>query len=86
MNIYRKEIEFPINTVPDDSNLVEIRKGIFWARMQIPNPLNHVNVYIFEVKFVQKNGISLFLILSKGHFTKVYSNKGCEPQNFPGIL
>ena len=22
----------------------------------------------------------------KGHFTKVYSIKGCEPQNFPGIL
>ena len=21
----------------------------------------------------------------KGHFTKVYSNKGCEPQNFPGF-
>ena len=50
MNIYRKEIKFPINTVPEDSNLVEIRKGIFWARMQIPNPLNHVNVYIFEEK------------------------------------
>ena len=50
MSIYRKEIKFPINTVPEDSNLVEIRKGIFWARMQIPNPLNHVNVYIFEEK------------------------------------
>ena len=50
MNIYQKEIKFPINAVPEDSNLVEIRKGIFWARMQIPNPLNHVNVYIFEEK------------------------------------
>ena len=26
------------------------------------------------------------LLRGKGHFTKVYSNKGCELQNFCGIL
>ena len=33
--------------------------------------LYNLNVYIFEVKFVQKNGISLFLILSSLVWTLV---------------
>ena len=46
-----KEISFPIKNAPVNLELVQISENIFWARIPLPNPLNHVNVYIIEDKF-----------------------------------
>lgn len=33
---------------PIDGSVVEVAQGVFWARMPLPNPLKHVNVYILD--------------------------------------
>ena len=48
MSLETKEISFPIKNVPENNELVQVIKNIFWARMPLPSPLNHVNVYIIE--------------------------------------
>ena len=33
---------------PEDGSAVEIAEGVLWARMPLPKPLGHVNVYAFD--------------------------------------
>lgn len=46
MSKYPAEIKFPITNPPKDLEVIRVRENIYWARMRIPEPLNHVNVYI----------------------------------------
>ena len=46
-----KEILFPLRNAPENIELVKVSENIFWARMPLPHPLDHVNVYIIEDSF-----------------------------------
>ena len=41
-------INFPFPTPPDPGKIVEVAEGIYWARMNLPMLIDHVNVYILE--------------------------------------
>lgn len=41
-------IDFPFPTPPAPGETIEVRPGIFWARLALPFRLDHVNVYLIE--------------------------------------
>ena len=41
-------LTFPFPTPPAPGELVEVRPGIFWARLALPFRLDHVNLYLVE--------------------------------------
>ncbi len=41
-------IEFPWSEPPKAGEAIEVRPGIFWARLALPFRLNHVNIYLVE--------------------------------------
>jgi glyoxylase-like metal-dependent hydrolase (beta-lactamase superfamily II) len=43
-----KMLEFPYPAPPKPGALVEVRPGIFWARLALPFRLDHVNLYLIE--------------------------------------
>ena len=43
-----KTLEFPYAEPPKTGEVIEVRPGIFWARLALPFRLNHVNIYLVE--------------------------------------
>ena len=43
-----KTLDFPWSEPPKAGEAIEIRPGIFWARLALPFRLNHVNIYLIE--------------------------------------
>ncbi len=43
-----KTLEFPFAAPPKIGEVVEVRPGIFWARLALPFRLDHVNIYFVE--------------------------------------
>jgi glyoxylase-like metal-dependent hydrolase (beta-lactamase superfamily II) len=41
-------LEFPFSAPPKTGEAVEVRPGIFWARLALPFRLDHVNIYLVE--------------------------------------
>ncbi|RBP09180.1 glyoxylase-like metal-dependent hydrolase (beta-lactamase superfamily II) [Roseiarcus fermentans] len=41
-------LEFPLALPPAPGEVVEVRPGIFWARLALPFRLDHVNLYLIE--------------------------------------
>jgi glyoxylase-like metal-dependent hydrolase (beta-lactamase superfamily II) len=41
-------IDFPFATPPAPTETIEVRPGIFWARLALPFRLDHVNIYFVE--------------------------------------
>src|SRR5208283_5218932 len=41
-------LEFPYAAPPGPGEVVEVRPGIFWARLALPFRLDHVNLYLVE--------------------------------------
>ena len=41
-------LEFPVAVPPKPGEVVEVRPGIFWARLALPFRLDHVNLYLVE--------------------------------------
>jgi len=41
-------LEYPFQTVPVGSDVIEVAKGIFWARIPLPWSLDHINVYLVD--------------------------------------
>ncbi len=41
-------LEFPFAAPPKAGEVVEVRPGIFWARLALPFRLDHVNLYLIE--------------------------------------
>jgi len=41
-------LEFPFSAPPKPNEVVELRPGIFWARLALPFRLDHVNIYLIE--------------------------------------
>jgi glyoxylase-like metal-dependent hydrolase (beta-lactamase superfamily II) len=41
-------LEFPYAAPPKTGEVIEVRPGIFWARLALPFRLNHVNIYFVE--------------------------------------
>ena len=41
-------LEFPQTAPPAPGETIELRPGIFWARLALPFRLDHVNVYLIE--------------------------------------
>src|SRR5271157_1010390 len=41
-------LEFPFFQPPKIGEVIEVRPGIFWARLALPFRLNHVNIYLIE--------------------------------------
>ena len=41
-------IRFPFEDPPSVGAVVEVASGVFWARMPMPRPLNHVNVFVLD--------------------------------------
>ncbi len=44
----RETLEFPFAEPPETGELIEVRPGIFWARLALPFRLDHVNLYLVE--------------------------------------
>ncbi len=46
-----KGLEYPYGErIPAGGDVIEVAKGIFWARIPLPWSLDHINVYLFEEK------------------------------------
>ena len=43
-----KTLEFPFAKPPKIGEAIEVRPGIFWARLALPFRLDHVNIYLVE--------------------------------------
>ena len=43
-----KTLEFPYTEPPKTGEVIEVRPGIYWARLALPFRLNHVNIYLIE--------------------------------------
>ncbi len=43
-----KTLEFPFSKPPMIGEAIEVRPGIFWARLALPFRLDHVNIYLIE--------------------------------------
>ncbi len=41
-------LDFPCPEPPKPGEVVEVRPGVFWARLALPFRLNHVNLYLIE--------------------------------------
>src|SRR5271157_4271177 len=41
-------LEFPYSAPPKTGEVIEVRPGIFWARLALPFRLDHVNIYLVE--------------------------------------
>jgi glyoxylase-like metal-dependent hydrolase (beta-lactamase superfamily II) len=41
-------LEFPFASPPGPGEMIEIRPGVFWARLALPFRLDHVNIYLIE--------------------------------------
>ncbi len=41
-------LEFPYAAPPKTGEVVEVRPGVFWARLALPFRLDHVNIYLVE--------------------------------------
>src|SRR5271166_6325195 len=41
-------LEFPFAEPPKPGEVIEVRRGIFWARLALPFRLDHVNIYFIE--------------------------------------
>ncbi|MBL4639870.1 MAG: MBL fold metallo-hydrolase [Kordiimonadaceae bacterium] len=41
-------LEYPFDGVPEGDNVIEVAKGIFWARIPLPWALDHINEYLFD--------------------------------------
>ena len=41
-------LEFPYSAPPKAGEVIEVRPGIFWARLALPFRLDHVNIYFVE--------------------------------------
>jgi glyoxylase-like metal-dependent hydrolase (beta-lactamase superfamily II) len=41
-------LEFPFASPPKPGEAIEVRPGIFWARLALPFRLDHVNIYLIE--------------------------------------
>jgi glyoxylase-like metal-dependent hydrolase (beta-lactamase superfamily II) len=41
-------LEFPFSAPPGVGKTIEVRPGIFWARLALPFRLDHVNIYLIE--------------------------------------
>lgn len=39
---------YPFDGVPDGGNVIEVAKGVIWARIPLPWSLDHINVYLFD--------------------------------------
>ena len=42
------EIRFPFDDAPAEGEVSAVAPGILWARLPLPNRLNHVNIYILD--------------------------------------
>jgi glyoxylase-like metal-dependent hydrolase (beta-lactamase superfamily II) len=40
------ELSYPFETAPQPDEVIEVRPGVLWVRMQLPFRLNHVNIYL----------------------------------------
>jgi glyoxylase-like metal-dependent hydrolase (beta-lactamase superfamily II) len=41
-------LQFPWQSPPSASEVIELRPGLLWARLKLPFRLNHVNIYLLE--------------------------------------
>src|SRR5271165_2298403 len=41
-------LDFPFSAPPKPGEVIEVRPGIFWARLALPFRLDHVNIYLIE--------------------------------------
>jgi glyoxylase-like metal-dependent hydrolase (beta-lactamase superfamily II) len=41
-------LKFPFSAPPKTGEVVEVRPGVFWARLALPFRLDHVNIYLVE--------------------------------------
>ncbi len=48
INAAPRTLEFPWPEPPKPGQAIEVRPGIFWARLALPFRLNHVNIYLVE--------------------------------------
>lgn len=46
--VVEQTLEYPFKGVPDGEHVIEVAKGIFWARVPLPWSLDHINVYLFD--------------------------------------
>ena len=47
-HVLPETLEFPCPEPPKPGEVVEVRPGVFWARLALPFRLNHVNLYLVE--------------------------------------
>ena len=47
-HVLPQTLEFPFAAPPKTGEVVELRPGIFWARLALPFRLDHVNLYFVE--------------------------------------
>ena len=41
-------VHYPWEAAPEFAQPLEVADGIFWFRVPLPMPLDHVNVYVLE--------------------------------------
>lgn len=41
-------LRFPFESPPEAGSALEVADGLFWVRIPLPGPLNHVNVYVLD--------------------------------------
>ena len=58
-------VHYPWDAAPEFAQPLKVADGIFWFRVPLPMPLDHVNVYVLEDNngwTVVDTGLSLSLI------------------------
>ena len=48
MSYSKQKIAFPHISPPVPGTVTEVFEGVYWAQMQLPMVIDHVNVYILE--------------------------------------
>ena len=43
-----KKINYPIDDIPNDGELIELAPKLFWLRMPMPFSLDHINLWLIE--------------------------------------
>ncbi|TNE61285.1 MAG: MBL fold metallo-hydrolase [Alphaproteobacteria bacterium] len=41
-------LRYPFEGTPEAGSVIEVAKGVFWARIPLPWSLDHINVYLFD--------------------------------------
>lgn len=59
-------IRFPVETPPEEGEMIELARGVHWIRLPLPMRLNHVNIYVLD------DGES-WTVIDTGMFSK----RGC---------